>query len=106
VVFTAAALIGILIVGLIVALCIFLIVPYIIGATANAVGGRVTNRPLNLGCLGYIFVAVVGAFVGHWLMGNYGPRIFDIYVIPAFIGSIIVSIILSLLVNRRGGGRY
>jgi uncharacterized membrane protein YeaQ/YmgE (transglycosylase-associated protein family) len=41
--------------------------------------------------------------VGNLLFGNFGPRISDIYIVPAFFGSIIVTIILSIIVgyNRR-----
>jgi uncharacterized membrane protein YeaQ/YmgE (transglycosylase-associated protein family) len=100
---TLIALIGLLIIGLFVALVVMLIVPLIIGALANRVSGVITDRPLNLGCLGYIIIAFLGALVGNLLFGNFGPRISDIYIVPAFFGSIIVTIILSIIVgyNRR-----
>jgi uncharacterized membrane protein YeaQ/YmgE (transglycosylase-associated protein family) len=98
---------GILIVAFFVSIAVFLFVPWLIGLTANAVSGSVTNRPLNLGCLGYIVVAVLGAILGHYLLGNFGPRIMDIYIVPAFVGSLIITIILSIALNsRRGRGRY
>lgn len=103
---TLIALLGLLIIGLFVALLVALIVPLIIGALANRVSGVITDRPLNLGCLGYLIVSFLGAIVGHLLFGNFGPRLMDIYVVPAFFGAVIVTIILSVLVGYRRGRRY
>ena len=98
---TLIAVVATLVIGLLVAGAVFLVVPYIIGAGANAVSGAVTGRSLNLGCLGYIVVAVLGVVVGNALIGQIGPRIFDIHIVPAFVGALIVSIVLSLMLNRR-----
>lgn len=98
---------GILVVAFVVSIAVFLFVPWLIGLTANAVSGSVTNRPLNLGCLGYVVVAVLGAILGHYLVGDFGPTLMDIHIVPAFIGSLIITIILSIALNSRWGrGRY
>ena len=100
---TLIALLGLLIIGLFVALVVALFVPLVIGALANRVSGALTDRPLNLGCLGYLIVSFLGALLGHYLFGNVGPRLMDIHIFPAFVGAVIVTIILSLVVgyNRR-----
>lgn len=105
---TLIALFGLLVIGLFVVLLVMLIVPLIIGALANRVSGVITDRPLNLGCLGYLIIAFLGAIVGHLLFGNFGPKIMDIYVVPAFFGAVIVTVILSVIVGyrRRGRGNY
>ena len=104
--FTFIGIFGVLVISFVVVVCVFLFVPWLIGMTANAVSGSVTNRPLNLGCLGYVVIAVLGAIVGHILFGSWGPHLEGFYIIPAFIGSLIVSIVLSLLLNRGSRNRY
>jgi uncharacterized membrane protein YeaQ/YmgE (transglycosylase-associated protein family) len=103
---TLLALFGLLVIGLFVALVVALIVPLIIGALANKVSGALTDRPLNLGCLGYLIVSFLGAILGHYLFGNFGPRLMDIYIFPAFLGAVIVTIVLSLIVGYRRGRNY
>ena len=103
---TILAILAVLFVAFLVAGAVFLIVPFLIGAGANALGSTVTGRSLNLGCLGYIVVAILGVIVGNALIGKIGPSIEGIHIVPAFVGSLIVTIILSLILNTNNRRRY
>jgi uncharacterized membrane protein YeaQ/YmgE (transglycosylase-associated protein family) len=99
--FTGAAILGLIILGFFIGICIFLFVPWLIGKTAGVVGGTVTSSDYSPGCLGSIVLAILGAIVGHWLFGNFGPRVFDIHIVPAFLGALILSIVFSAIFGSR-----
>ena len=79
---------------------LFLLVPFLIGKGANGVSNSLTNsNRLQLGCLGSIMVAFGGAIVGDILFGPVGPQVAHIHVVPAFIGAVIVMVLLDLFLR-------
>ena len=52
-----------------------------------------------LGWLGSIVAGLVGAYIGGTLLGEIGPQIGGIYLVPAIIGAIILSFIVELLLG-------
>ena len=51
------------------------------------------------GIIGNIVAGVVGAWIGHSLMGSFGPVIADIAIFPAIIGALIFVAILSIILK-------
>lgn len=102
------ALIALLFTALIVTVALYILVPLIVGKGANVIGQRVTGQGLNLGCFGYFLVAIAGAIVGHLLFGNWGPQIpaHGLHLIPAFLGSIVVVIVLQLIMGNRRSRKF
>lgn len=100
-------LIALFVTAAIVSIALYILVPLVLGKGANAIGERLTGQSLNLGCFGYLLVAIAGAIVGHYLFGAWGPEIpaHGLHVIPAFLGSVIVVIVLQL-VNRNRSRQY
>ena len=68
----------------------------LIGALADAV---VPGR-LPWGWLGAILAGLVGSWIGVRLIGHLGPVLFDVPVIPAFIGALILSLLAAALGHR------
>jgi uncharacterized membrane protein YeaQ/YmgE (transglycosylase-associated protein family) len=98
-----AGLLALIVMAVFVTLALYIIVPLLVGKGANAVGRRFTGQSLNLGCLGSLLVAIGGAVVGHYLFGSWGPEIpsHGLHIIPAFLGSVVVVVILQLIsINR------
>jgi uncharacterized membrane protein YeaQ/YmgE (transglycosylase-associated protein family) len=79
-----------------------LVVTIVIVAIVEAI----SRTKLPYGCLGNIVVGFIGGVLGQLLLGQFGPFIFGVYLIPTFIGSlalIIVSkLILDQIAKRRG----
>jgi uncharacterized membrane protein YeaQ/YmgE (transglycosylase-associated protein family) len=83
-------------VGLI-GLMLTLFVAGLVGWAADAV---VPGR-LPYGWLGAILAGIIGGFIGHLLLGNFGPALFGVRVIPAFAGAVVVAAVAELLTSSR-----
>ncbi len=96
-------LIALLVLAAIVTLALFILVPLLVGRGANAIGERLTGQALNLGCFGYLLVAIAGAVVGHYIFGAWGPEIpaGGLHIVPAFLGSVLIVIVLQLIASNR-----
>ncbi len=69
----------------------------LIGWAADAVvPGRLPG-----GWLGAALAGIVGGFVGSLLLGNLGPNLFGVRVIPAFFGALAVVVVAQLSVGYR-----
>lgn len=70
-----------------------------------AIVEQVSKTNLPFGWLGNIVAGLIGGYVGQILMGQFGPFIFGVYLIPTFIGSflfiIAMKFVLGLLVKSR-----
>lgn len=74
---------------------IYLIVGGLIGWAAGALLGK----DLPGGIIGNIVAGIIGAWIGGELLGNWGPELGDIYIIPALIGAIILVVIVSFIIK-------
>ncbi|MGE3268688.1 MAG: GlsB/YeaQ/YmgE family stress response membrane protein [Chloroflexota bacterium] len=74
-----------------------LVVAGLVGWAADAViPGRLPG-----GWLGAVLAGIVGGFMGTLLLGKVGPTIFDINIIPAFIGAALIAVAAELIVGSR-----
>jgi uncharacterized membrane protein YeaQ/YmgE (transglycosylase-associated protein family) len=73
----------------------FLIIGGIIGWLASMILGR----DIPGGIIGNIIAGIVGAWVGGMLLGKWGPKVSDFYIVPAFIGAIILVFIVSFIMR-------
>lgn len=56
------------------------------------------------GWLGAVLAGICGGFIGTLLLGRIGPTIFDVNIIPAFIGAAIIAVVAELTVGSRSRG--
>jgi uncharacterized membrane protein YeaQ/YmgE (transglycosylase-associated protein family) len=84
--------------GSFIGLVLYLVVAAIIGALADAI----VPGSVKYGILGSILAGIVGGWLGRLILGELGPSIFGIHIIPALVGAIIVTLIYSLLSRRVG----
>ena len=80
---------------------LFLIMGGIIGWLA----GLILGKDIPGGIIGNIIAGIVGAWLGSLLLGDWGPRIWDVYIIPALIGALVLVFILSLILGSMRKGR-
>lgn len=71
----------------------------IIGAVIGCIGQLIVGRDMPLGRLGNIIGGLVGAWLGTALLGDWGPSLAGMALIPAIIGAIIVVFLVSLLLG-------
>ena len=73
----------------------------LIGWAADAV---VPGR-LPYGWLGAVLAGIVGGFIGHLLIGDFGPGLFGVRIVPAFVGAVIIAVAAQLLTTTRARRR-
>jgi len=80
----------------IVHLALFLLVAGFVGWIASRI--VLGDRPY--GCLGSTLAGLVGGWLGYLLIGPIGPSLFDVRLIPALVGAIILTLAMSILFGR------
>jgi uncharacterized membrane protein YeaQ/YmgE (transglycosylase-associated protein family) len=86
----------------VVGLLLTLVIAGLVGWAADlVVPGRLPG-----GWLGAVLAGIVGGFVGHLIFGllhlsEPGPVIFDIHLIPAFVGAVVIAVLAELFTSRR-----
>ena len=69
----------------------------LIGALADSV----VPGTLPWGWVGAILAGLIGSWLGVLILGNLGPSLFGIPIIPGFVGAVILAFALSLLTRNR-----
>jgi len=65
----------------------------LVGALANAlIPGRLPS-----GWVGALLAGMAGSWLGGMLLGHWGPRLFDIYLLPTLIGAVIVVFLVQIV---------
>lgn len=74
----------------------------IIGALIGSIGGAIVgrNKGYRKGCIADIVAGLVGSFIGERLLGNWGPQIAGMAILPSIVGAIIFVFVVSLIFGR------
>lgn len=70
-----------------------------------AIVERLSKTNLPYGWLGNIVAGLIGGFLGQILLGQFGPFIFGVYLIPTFIGSFLFIIAMKFILGQLGKAR-
>ena len=76
-----------------------LIVTLVIAGAVGWLAWKFVPIRLPYGFLGAVVAGLIGSWIGGWLLGDIGPEIGDISLIPALVGSIILAV-FSLVITR------
>ena len=74
-----------------VGLLLHLFMAGLIGALADAV----VPGKMPWGWLGAVLAGLVGSWLGERLIGHFGPGLFGVPIIPAFVGALILAFIMA-----------
>ncbi|GIP23006.1 MULTISPECIES: GlsB/YeaQ/YmgE family stress response membrane protein [Paenibacillus] len=77
----------------------------IIGGIIGWLAGLIMGRDIPGGVIGNIIAGFIGAWLGSLILGNWGPRISDFYIVPALIGAVVLVFIVSLVLRSFGRSR-
>ena len=61
-----------------------------VGLLVGFLAGALTNRGERMGCFGKMLLGWIGAFIGNFLFGTWGPVLSGTAIIPAILGAMIV----------------
>jgi len=81
----------------IIGLALHLMMAGLVGALADAV----VPGKIPWGWLGAILAGLFGSWLGVRILGQIGPSLFGIPIIPGFVGAVILAFVVSLLTRTR-----
>lgn len=71
----------------------------IVGGIIGWLAGLILGKDIPGGIIGNIIAGIIGAWIGGELLGQWGPELAGIYIVPALIGAIILIFIVSLIMK-------
>ncbi|MGT2895231.1 GlsB/YeaQ/YmgE family stress response membrane protein [Streptococcus entericus] len=71
----------------------------IVGALIGSIGGALTKKG-GQGCLANILAGIAGSYVGHALLGDWGPSLAGMALVPSIIGAALVTIVVAHFLGR------
>jgi len=71
----------------------------IIGGIIGWLAGLLLGKDLPGGIIGNIIAGIIGAWIGGALFGDFGPEVAGMAIIPAFIGAILLVLVVSLIMR-------
>ncbi len=71
----------------------------IIGGIIGWFAGLIAGKDMPGGIIGNVIAGIIGAWVGSRLLGNWGPKLAEFYIVPAIVGALIVVIIVSFVMK-------
>lgn len=71
----------------------------IIGGVIGWLAGLILGKDIPGGIIGNIIAGIVGAWIGGMLLGEWGPKVSNFYIVPAIIGSVILVFIVSFILK-------
>lgn len=71
----------------------------IIGGAIGWFAGILLGKGIPGGVIGTVIAGIIGAWIGTGLLGNWGPKLSDFYIIPATIGALIFVFLVSYLMK-------
>lgn len=72
----------------------------IVGGVIGAIAGAITNKGGSIGIIFNVIAGLVGSSIGQAILGNWGPVIGGMAIIPSIIGAIIVVAVVSFFLGR------
>lgn len=69
----------------------------IVGGLIGWLAGAILGKDVPFGIIGNIIAGLVGSALGSKLLGQWGPIIGGVPILPALIGSIILIFIISMI---------
>lgn len=73
----------------------------IVGAFIGWIGSLITNKDRQMGWIKNILAGLIGSAIGQSLLGDWGPHLADMALIPSIIGAVIVIAVVSFFFGRR-----
>lgn len=93
----AALVIGIVLLKKMVLIGMGIVVSGVVGTLAD----MVVPGQLPFGIPGAIMAGWFGFILGHMVLGNFGPSIAGVYLLPAFLGAVVIAFLAEMLGSKK-----
>ncbi len=78
-----------------------LVLTMVMAALVGMAADAIVPGKLPYGVLGAALGGIVGGFLGSLLLGNFGPGLFGVRIIPAFVGAVVIAAAAELVTHSR-----
>jgi uncharacterized membrane protein YeaQ/YmgE (transglycosylase-associated protein family) len=72
----------------------------IVGGVIGAIAGAITNKGSSMGIIANVVAGLIGSAVGQSLLGNWGPNLAGMAILPSIIGAVIVVAVVSFFTRK------
>jgi uncharacterized membrane protein YeaQ/YmgE (transglycosylase-associated protein family) len=72
----------------------------IVGGVIGAIAGAITNKGSSMGIIANVVAGLLGSAVGQSLLGNWGPNLAGMAILPSIIGAVIVVAVVSFFTRK------
>ncbi|WP_207941778.1 EfmE1679_2983 general stress protein GlsB [Enterococcus sp. DIV2402] len=72
----------------------------IVGGVIGAIAGAITNKGSSMGIIANVVAGLIGSAVGQSLLGNWGPKLAGMAILPSIIGAVIVVAVVSFFTRK------
>ena len=73
----------------------------IVGAIIGAIGGSLSGRGKQMGCIFNIIAGLAGSYIGQAIFGHWGPHSAGMALVPSILGAVVVVAVVSFFTGRR-----
>ena len=71
----------------------------IVGGVIGLIAGA-TGKGKSMGWIANILAGLIGSSLGEALLGNWGPQVAGMAIVPSILGAVILVIIVSFFLSR------
>ena len=72
----------------------------IVGAIIGVIAGAITGKGSSMGWIANIIAGLVGAAIGQAILGEWGPSLAGMALIPSIISAVILVLVVSFFLSR------
>lgn len=72
----------------------------IVGGVIGLIAGAITGKSKSMGWIANILAGLIGSSLGEALLGNWGPQVAGMAIVPSILGAVILVIIVSFFLSR------
>lgn len=72
----------------------------IVGGVIGLIAGALTGHGRSMNWIANIVAGLVGSTLGQALLGEWGPQVADMAIVPSILGAVILVIVVAFVVNR------
>lgn len=73
----------------------------IVGGVIGAIAGAITNKGGSMGIIANVVAGLIGSAIGQLLLGNWGPSLAGMAIVPSIIGAVILVAIVSFFFGKK-----
>lgn len=72
----------------------------IVGGVIGAIAGAIAGKGESMGIIVNVIAGLVGSSIGQALLGDWGPSLAGMAIVPSIIGAVILVAVVSFFLNR------